>query len=260
MTRLRAPRSLAVRPGRGPLSRSGLAAFATLLVASLGCAPGAARAEHGHPGGHHGSPRNRASFQVEAVREVANDWTMARLSVRAEGKQAATVAASVNAAMAKAVERAKRVAGVDVKSGGYTTQPVYDDGRVVRWRASQDLRLESGDTDALSRLIGDLQSQSVHLVGIQFGVRRETREALENELIEEALSRFRARAELIAKGLGAKDWTLVNVNVGSTQPGVMHVRAEHARSFDMMSKAPSPSFEPGTSEVRVNASGTVEIE
>lgn len=234
-------------------------ALPTFLVLA-GCAPDVARAQQcPHHGGHAG-PSNRASFQVEAVREIANDWATARLRVQAEGKRAADVAGEVNTAMTAALGRARKARDVEVSSGSYTTHPVYDDGRVVRWRASQDLRLEAADTDALSRLIGDLQNASVQLVGIQFGVRRETREKVEEELISEALGLFRKRAALIAEGLGTKDWRLVDVSVGASHPGVVQVRREQARSFDMMSSAPAPAFEAGTSEVRVHASGTVAIE
>ena len=37
-----------------------------------------------------------------------------------------------------------------------------------------------------------------------------------DEMIEDALGQFRARAKLIARGMGAKDWSLIEVSVGST--------------------------------------------
>lgn len=238
--------------------------FALSLGTSVACAEGDAgehvcphhAGRHGKPG--HPGPRDRATFQVEAVREVANDWATARMTVQAEGKQAAAVAAEVNTSMKAALDRAKRADGIEVRSGGYSTHPVYDDGRVVRWRASQTLLLESGDTDALSRLIGTLQSESVMLSGIEFGVRRETRQAIEDALISEALTRFRARAKLVAEGLGAKSWSVAEVNVGATGSAPPPVfRHERARS---MASAPAPSFAAGTSEVRVTASGTVRLD
>jgi len=91
--------------------------------------------------------RNRVTLQVEANREIPNDWATARLSVVAEGKDPADVAESVNRQMALALKTARATPGVEVASGAYVTQPVYDDGRVVRWRASQILRIESGDVD-----------------------------------------------------------------------------------------------------------------
>ncbi len=237
-----------------------------VLAGSVGSLPRQALAQHadGHQCRHHdgkggGGGRNRASFQVEAVREIANDWATARLSVQAEGPQAAKVAAQVNSAMAAALARAKRSDEIEVRSGGYSTHPVYDDGLVVRWRAHQDLVLESGDIDELSKLIGALQTKSVTLNGIVFGVRRETREAVEDELVSEVLARFKARAALVAKGLGAKEWSLGDVSVGtggSGPPVVMrHERARPSSFAD----AP-PAFEGGTSEVRVTASGTVRLE
>jgi predicted secreted protein len=218
-----------------------------------------AQAEHrGHKG--HAKSRNRASFQVEAVREIANDWATARLSIVAEGKEAAAVATEVNKAMAKALTRAKRARGVEVRSGSYTTRPVYDDGQVVRWRASQDLRLESSDVDRLSELIGELQGESILLADINFGVRGETRKALEDELISEALAAFRTRADLVAKGMGAAVWSLVDVSVGTTNSTPRRIQQDRMRMQSFKSSAPPPSFEAGTSEIRVQATGEVELD
>lgn len=210
--------------------------------------------------GHHDSPRNRASFQVEAVREVANDWVTARLSVMAEGKDAAAIANEVNTAMGKATARAKRVEQVEVRSGAYVTQPVYDDGKVVRWRASQELRLESSDVDRISKLIGALQSDAVLLSGITFSVRRETRKALEDELIQEALGLFRARAKLIAEGMGSKNWSLIDVSVGSTGGAPYRVMMEQDSMMMSRAKAAAPVFEAGSSEIRIQVSGVVELD
>ncbi len=208
----------------------------------------------------HSDPRNRASFHVETIREIANDWATARLSVVAEGKEAAAVADEVNTTMAKAIKQSKRVKQVEVQSGSYTTHPVYDNGRIVRWRASQELRLESGNVDRLAKLIGELQSKSVMLSNIQFSVRRETREALEDEMIEESLGAFRKRADLISKGMGAKGWALIDVNVGTTSGSQPNYRMQRMES-DMMSKsAAAPAFEAGTSELRVQASGVIELD
>ena len=111
--------------------------------------------------------RNRSTFQVAAVREIANDWVSARLSVVAESKEAAVVADSVNKAMAQALERAKKDKSVDVRSGAYVTQPVYDDGRVVRWRARQELVLEAKDVDRLAnRGFGYLVAVTDHAIGL----------------------------------------------------------------------------------------------
>jgi predicted secreted protein len=204
--------------------------------------------------------RNRVSFRVEARREVANDWATARFSILAEGKDPAVVANSVNSQMKAALVKAKGTKDVEVRSGAYVTQPVYDNGRVVRWRARQELRLESGEVDRLSKLIGTLQGESVSLSGIDFSVKSETRDALEDELIKEALAAFRARASLIAKGMNAADWSLVGLSVGRSggEPRMVHMRAE--ADMMSMSKSAPPVFEAGTSDIRIQIDGNVELE
>ena len=227
-----------------------------LVLLISGAFPAGSLAEDGK-----GDARNRVSFQVEARREVANDWATARFSVLAEGKDPAIVAESVNKQMASALAKAKRTKGVEVRSGAYMTQPIYDDGRVVRWRARQELRVESGDVDRLSKLIGVLQGDSVLLSGIDFSVRPETRVAIEDELIEEALAAFRARATLIAKGLEASSWSLISLSVGRTGGAPRMVQMMRAESDLMsMSRATPPAFEAGTSDIQIQVSGNVELD
>ena len=204
--------------------------------------------------------QNQASFQVEVTREVANDWASARLAVVAEGDQPAAVADEVNRKMAAAIAIAKKVHEVEVKSGAYTTQPVYKNSRIVRWRASQEMRLESEDVGRLSDLIGKLQEKSVLLSSMRFSVQGETQKALEDELIEEALAAFQARAKLIAKGLGAKSWSLMNLSVQSAGNQRPPVYARADAEMMSLSKAAAPAFEAGTSEVRVNVNGRIELD
>ncbi len=210
---------------------------------------------------HTNDARNRASFQVESFREIANDWVTARLAVSAEGKDPAAVAAEVNEKMAAATARAKKHDHVELRSGSYVTHPVYENNRIVRWRARQELRLESGEIDKLSKLIGRLQADSVLLNGIDFSVRRETRKALEDELILEALAKFRRRADLVTRGMGEKSWSLIDVSVGASggAPHRVMMQMDESRSMARAQAAP-PSFESGTSDLRVHVSGVIELD
>ncbi len=204
-------------------------------------------------------PRNRASFQVVVTREVENDWATARLSAMAEGQDPARLAAEVNERIERALATAKKEKGVEVESGGYVTQPVYDANRIVRWQAWQEIRLESSDVDRLSKLIGQLQGAELTLAGIEFSVKRETREALQNDLTLEALRAFRARADLITKGMGSPAWSLVSMSVGQggSQPRYHAMRAE----ADIASmKAAAPAFEAGKSELQITVDGTIELD
>jgi predicted secreted protein len=207
-------------------------------------------------------PRNQVSFSVFAEREVANDWTTGMIGTTASGSDPAELAARINKQMGEALAIAKQAKGVKVTSGAYNTYPEYGDGnRIVRWQASQDLILESTDTGAVAKLLGKLQERGLLLRSISFSVARETQRKLEDELVAEAIAAFRTRAALVAKSFGKSSYGLITVNVGGGgfQPPMPYMRADMA----MMAKAeaaPAPSFEGGTSHVRMDISGTIELE
>jgi predicted secreted protein len=160
-------------------------------------------------------PGDRVSFRVEAGREVENDRVSAVLQAHAEGRDAARLADDINNTMRWALQQVKAVKGVTPQSGNYRTYPVYEKRKIVRWRGVQELRLESQDVAALSRLLGTLQSR-LQMQSMQFSVSRERRDAIEDALIAEALAAFRTRAALIAESLQASGYSLLDVNISSS--------------------------------------------
>ena len=198
------------------------------------------------------------SFSVERSREVANDWVTAVVGTSDEDSDAARLADRVNKTMNWALGMAKQARGVEVKSGGYTTHPVHDkDGKIARWAASQDLILEGSDVDAVSELVGKLQSKLL-LRSIAFSVSPETRRKTEDALIGEVLTAFQERAKRISAGLGARDYELVSLSIqtpGGGGPVPMYARAEM-----MMDKVAAPSFESGQSTLQVRVDATIELE
>lgn len=203
-----------------------------------------------------GEARHRVRFQVESAREVANDWLTAVVGVSAEDVDPAELANRVNRTMAWALEQARAAEGVELQSGGYSTQPVYEDGKLRRWRAGQDLVLESGDERALIALVGTLQSR-LQLRSLRFSVSEETRGRVEEELVAEALGAFRARADLVRRNLQAGGYAIddISVDAGGQGPPVMQARFE-ARAMEM---AP-PAVESGSSRVTVSVQGTIVLE
>ncbi len=229
-------------------------ARAALWVALAVIAAGAATAQPFAP-----DPKNRVSFSVERSREVANDWVTAVVAKTDEDSDAARLADRVNTAVNEALAIAKQAKGVQVKSGGYSTQPVHDrDGKIARWAASQELILESSDVEAVSQLVGKLQSKLL-LRSIAFSVSPETRRKAEDALIGDALTAFQERAKRVQTGLGARDYELVSLSLqtpGGGPPVPMYARAEMA----MMDKVAAPSFESGQSTLAVRVDATIEIE
>jgi len=201
---------------------------------------------------------NRVSFQVERSRDVANDWIQAVMGVTDEDTDSARLADRINRAMSKALAVAQAAPGVRVKSGGYSTYPISEDGKLRRWRASQDLVIESGEVDAVTDLVGKLQADLL-LRSIDFSISPERRHEVEDELIAEALAAFQARAEIVRKSLGARDTELVQASISTQAASPPRPMMMEARAMSSAKVAP-PALEGGTSQISVYVSGTVELQ
>jgi predicted secreted protein len=221
-----------------------IAVLAALGVVFAGFAP--ARAEEAG---------RRVSFQVEVSREVANDHMHAVLSVSEEDADPAAAAERVNRAMGWALEQARDVSAVQSKSGGYLTRPVEQEGRIRRWRASQELLLEGGDADAMAALLGVLQER-LQLRAFRFSVSESLSRQVEDELVQEALAAFRARALLVQRSLESSGYEIDQLSV-DTGGRVAPVMLAEARSAGPRS---APALEAGSSRISVTVHATVVLE
>lgn len=207
-------------------------------------------------------PYNQISFNVFAERDVPNDWTTAIIGTTSADADPSILAARINKQMNEALAIAQKVGGVKVTTASYNTYPEYGDGnRIIRWRASQDLVLESRDTNTVAKLLGTLQEKGLMLRNIAFTISRETRLKLEDELTAAAITIFRARAAMIARNFGKTGYVIAAVNVGDGgyQPQPM----PYGRANSMMmavDEAMSPEMEGGSSQLRVDVSGTIELQ
>ena len=91
------------------------------------------------------------------------------LSVTAEDDNAARLADQINRTMDWALKTAKARAKIEVRTSGYRTYPVYDKDKIRRWRATQELLLESADFAELGNLIGQLQER-LQVASMNFSV------------------------------------------------------------------------------------------
>lgn len=223
----------------------------------LACALLAAQVQAQTPDG---GRYNQVELQAEASREVQNDLMHASLYAEVSDPSAARVADQLNRLSAAALKAAGEVAAVKARSGANHTYPVNDRaGKLTGWRGRSEVRLESKDGRAMAALIGTLQA-SMQLGGVSFTVSPELRRKVENELIDEAVAAFKARADIAAKAIGGRSYRIrrIALGTGGTQPSP---RPLAARAMSLQSaEVAAPVFEAGTSVVNVVASGTVEVE
>lgn len=192
------------------------------------------------------------SFEARASREMENDELAAVLAVELHGPDPAALAQTANRRMAEALELAAAVPAVKARSGNYQTFPRYDrNQRIESWQLSQELRLESADFAAATRLIGRLQDGLV-VRSLAVRLSPESRRAAEDALIGEAIAAFRARAELVRAAMKASGYRIRSLSIGASD-------AAPPRPFEARALAQPVAIEPGVSQVSVSASGSIQL-
>ena len=203
---------------------------------------------------------NRVDLNVSAESEVANDEMIAVVYAEVEDNDQTEAAAAVNESIRWATERARAVAGVELQTLQYTTRAVYapNSRRIVGWIARQSLRLQSGDAEALSTLLGELQ-QRVAVQSLGSGLSKTARDAAEQALIAEAIAAFEQRAATVAGELGRSDYRLVHMSVGTSGFRPLGLVTGFGARSDLAIEAVAPEIEAGVQTVSVSVSGTIEL-
>lgn len=201
---------------------------------------------------------NLVRLDAEATAEVPNDLMRVTLVVEHQSRDAAALPALVNGDMGWALGIARKREGIRAQTGDYGTQPEYASTRIVGWRATQELLLESEDFAAASELVGELQ-QKLQVRGMSFLPTRATRGRVDAELTREALKAFAARAQLIAESMGAKGYEVVELNVGGT-PELPLARMRGGPELMAMSADAAPiAIEGGTATLKVSVNGRIQL-
>lgn len=197
---------------------------------------------------------DQVTLQATAATPVANDTMAVTLLAQAEAGTAREVASAVNRAMTDALKVVKRNGdGIEFQTGNYSVSPIYSKGMTQGWRGRQELRLTSGDVAGLAELVGELQSL-LQTTNMHFFTSDAVKEAAEKRLTDEAIARFRQKAEQIQRAFGARGWRLgqVHVNSGGQAPRPLYAARMEMRSADV-----APAVEAGESELSVTVSGSI---
>ncbi|WP_439859650.1 SIMPL domain-containing protein [Pseudomonas sp. MBLB4136] len=203
---------------------------------------------------------NQIALRAEVSQEIAHDLMHVTLYSEAQHSDPATLAAQITGTLNEAVKQARAAKGISVALGSRHSYPVYDDKnqQITAWRERAELRLESADFAALSKLTGEML-KTLKMAGMDFSIAAPTRKSHEDALLKDAVAAFRARAQLVTEALGGSGYKLVNLNLnsGGFQPP-MPMRM--AKGMAMMEAAVTPEIEAGTSQVTVNADGVIEVQ
>ena len=158
--------------------------------------------------------------------------------------------------MAKALARARASKGIDVETSGYSSYQITEKNQPPRWRVTQTLALEGSDFAAMANLVSGLQSEEKLLLsGMNFAVSPVARHKAEDQLTQQALKAWQARAQNAAHGFGLAGWRAGRVTIQTgdfARPQPMMMRASAA---GMPAASPPVSVEGGNTDVTVTVTG-----
>lgn len=207
------------------------------------------------------SAQNLLTLSASASVEVPRDTLSVTFSTQREGPDAAVVQAQLVQAVEAALTEARRHARpgqVEVSTGNFSLFPrPMPKAGPGPWQGVAEMHVEGRDIEAITRLVGRIQTLSVARVG--YGLSREARDKVQGDVTAQAIARFRSQAAAQAKAFGFDAFTLrqVEVNTHESNPPMPMFRA--SAEMAMPAAAPLP-MEAGKAQVSVTVSGTVQMQ
>jgi predicted secreted protein len=214
-------------------------------------------------------PQDVVTLSASASVEVPMDWLTVVFSTTREGADAGAVQAQLRQALEAALSEARKAARpgqVELQTGAFSLLPRYAPpgskgagaaGGIVGWQGSTELVVEGRDTQAIAQLAGRIRTLSIARVGQALS--REARERVEGEVANQAIARFRSRAEAVARQFGYGGYTVREVTVNGNEPapgGVMPMlRMQAARA----SADETLPVEAGKAVVSATVAGSVQM-
>ncbi len=232
-------------------------AIKAVVVCALVLSAAAIRAQQNVPS----PPQNVVQLSASGSVEVQQDLISISMSTTREGADAGAVQNQLKVALDAALTEAKKAAQsgqLDVRTGNFSIYPRYGrDGKITAWQGSAEMVMEGRDFARISATAGKVQTLTLGNVG--FGLSREQRAKVEGDAQAQAIDRFKAKADGIAKSFGFNSYSLREVSVNANDQGFVprpRVMAMEARAA--ASDAPVP-VEAGRSTVLVTVAGSVQL-
>ena len=143
------------------------------------------------------------------------------------GKSLNSLKNEVSANLNKVLDVAKQYPDIEVQADGILNRVNYNDkGKVEGWVAEGYINLKSKNFTSIEKVLENL-GNDVAINNIGFSVSPETMKALEDEMTLAVIKQFQHKAEVVQKGLNAKSYQLVDVQLNTPNQQVMRQKRYH---------------------------------
>ncbi|MDQ6982291.1 MAG: SIMPL domain-containing protein [Mariprofundus sp.] len=225
-----------------------------LILSILFFVPALALAENNQPAG--------TIINLSATEEIRlpNDEVAISFRIEKEGANADKIRRYVNRVSEAIQRRLKKESAVKLKTVSRNIQPVWKypkHSQRIRtgWRMTQSGQVISSKLDAVPKWLDTIETEGAHLSSLQFRISSNTSKKARDKLRLKAIASFREQAIVIAKGLNAEHFRIIQLNASSHLPQPVIHRAEMAKS----AAAPPPSLSAGESSLSITVSGTIQV-
>lgn len=199
------------------------------------------------------------TLSASAFREVAQDRVAVTLYASHEAPEPGPAQGQVNAVLSPVLARLKQSKDLDVQSAGYRTDPVWQESRIVGWRARGAVRVTAKPSEDFNKLVGELSSQ-LNVESVSHFLSREAQLEVEQDLIGDAVEAFRAKAQAAAQALGFRKWSIRSVSLNDSGPGIPEPAPKMMMARAMAGDAAPMPIGEGRTTVSVDVGGTVVLE
>ena len=163
-------------------------------------------------------------FDTDASIEVDNDEMLVILSVSKDGNNAAQISQEVLAKLTSAVERSKKHADIERKTGQISTTPVWGpNGKTKQWSAQAQLQLVSTNLSALSLLASEL-TDVMQITHVSFSLSAQQRAATEKRLLSTLAVNFQRKAHDLTDAFGFSRHEIKSLNFSQQNQNIPVMR------------------------------------
>jgi predicted secreted protein len=165
--------------------------------------------------------------------------------------------------MGWAINKLRPFPTLNKKTRDYQTYPRYDSSqarRLIGWRATQTLQIETDDFEAAGKAIQLLQER-LQVQGMRLSAKPESRKRALDALINEALDAFKQRARLVQRNMGSTGFRIIDLNI-QTDRAMGPSYSDGVATAEIMRSAvvSEPAIEAGTSRVSVQVYGRIHLD